>query len=150
MALLEDMLKGNLLAAAAMGTTALVLPRLLPHVSPRLRTVVKGGVSLFLESQSEAEGGIVDRLADTALKDVLAGLSAGSAQDRGDATRQAVESFKRTAHRRSSRLAGDGDDAAHYRRHVMALHRALAREQTRHGGEKAAALARLSAELGAA
>lgn len=151
MALLEDMLKGNLLTAAAMGTTALVLPRVLPHVSPRLRTVVKGGISLFLESRSEAEGGIIDRLADNALKNVLDSLSPGSTQDRGHATRQAIESFKRTARRRSRRHARNGDDgSAHYRRQVAALQRALAREQARQTGEHAATLARLSAELGAA
>ena len=61
MALVEDILKGNLFVAAV-GATAFVLPKVLPDLSPPLRSAIKGGVSLFLESEAEAEGGIIDRL----------------------------------------------------------------------------------------
>jgi len=59
-ALLEDLLKGNIVTAVAMGATALVLPKVMPDLSPPLRSAVKGIVSIFLESESEAEGGIID------------------------------------------------------------------------------------------
>lgn len=149
MALIEDMLKGNLAAAAVMGATALVLPKVLPNLSPPLRKAVKGGVSLFLESESEAEGGIIDRLADNALKNVLKSLSGpGPADERQEAAQAAVEDFKRTAHARARRYGHDADDrSARYDRHIAALRRALGREQHRHAGAKAAALHDLSASL---
>ncbi len=49
MALVEDILKGNLLTVAAIGATAVVLPKVLPNLSPSLRSAIQGGVSLFLE-----------------------------------------------------------------------------------------------------
>jgi len=148
-ALLEDMLKGNLLTAAAVGATALVLPKVLPDLSPQLRSVVKGVFSLFLESESEAEGGIIDRLADNALKNVLSGLSSpGSPEDRQKAADAAVENFKRTAHARARRYGrDDADRSARYHRHVASLHRALSREKSRHAGASAATLQELSAGL---
>ena len=99
MALVEDMLKGNLVVALAVGGTALVLPKVLPHLSPPVRSLVKNGLSLFLECESEAEGGIIDKLADHALKGVLASLSSPDPpQDRQGAARAAVERFKHVAH----------------------------------------------------
>lgn len=149
MALIEDMLKGNLVVAAAMGATALVLPKVLPRLSPQLREAVKGGVSLFLESESEAEGGIIDRLANDALSNVLKSLSGpGSADERQQAAQAAVEGFKRTAHARARRYGRDANDrSARYGRHVATLRHALTREQRRHAGAKAAALHDLSASL---
>jgi len=83
MALVENMPKGNVVAALAVCTTALMLPKVLPDLSPQWHRIVKSGLSLFLESESDAEGGIIDRLADTALQNALKGLSGpGSAEDR--------------------------------------------------------------------
>jgi hypothetical protein len=149
MALLEDMLKGNLVIAAALGATALVLPKLLPDLSPQLRSVVKSGLSLFLESESEAEGGIIDRLAYNALRNVLKGLSGpGSAEERENAAQAVVAHYKRTAHRRARRYGRDqGDRSARYASHIVALRRALDRDRSRHTGAKAAALKDLSASL---
>jgi hypothetical protein len=149
MALLEDMLKGNLVIGAALGVTAFVLPKVLPDLSPQLRSVVQSGLSLFLESESEAEGGIIDRLAYNALKNVLQGLSGpGSPKEREQAAQAAVAHYKRTAHRRARRYGRDPDDrSARYAKHIAALRRALDRDRTRHKGAKAAALKDLSASL---
>ena len=143
MALLEDMFEGNLVTAAAVGATALLLPRVLPTLSPPLRSAVKSGISLFLESESEAEGGIIERLADTALKNVLNNLSgAGSAEEREKRAQAAVEDFKRRAHARAQRYGRDeGDRSARYGRHIAALRRALDRERSRQTDANAAARA---------
>ena len=150
MALVEDILKGNLVVAAVMGATALVLPKVLPDLSPRWRKVVRTGVSLFVESESDAEGGIINRLADTALQNALKSLSGpGSADDQEQAVQGAVDDFKRQAHRRAHRYGhNEGDTSYRYRRHVAALRHAVDRERARHPGQHAAALAKLSASLG--
>ncbi len=149
MALLEDMVKGHLIFAAAVGATALVLPKVLPDLSPQLRSLVKGGISLFLESQSEAEGGIIQRLADNALDNVLKGLSGpGSEDDRKRAAKAAVEDFKRKAHTRSRRYGRDEEDrSARYEQHIAALRRALHRKRSQGKGAHVAALNDLSASL---
>ncbi|MDT7953839.1 MAG: hypothetical protein RQ966_20250 [Acetobacteraceae bacterium] len=149
MALLEDLLKGNIVTAVAMGATALVLPKVMPDLSPPLRSAVKGIVSIFLESESEAEGGIIDRLAGTALKNVLHGLSTpGSTDHQQHAAHAAVEDFKRTAHARARRYGhNDADRSARFNRHIAALRRALDREKSRRTGASAATLQHLSAGL---
>jgi hypothetical protein len=142
MAILEDVLEGNIVVAAAVGATALILPKVLPDLPPRLRSLVKSGVSLFLEAESEAEGGIINRLADTALKNVLHSLSGpGSTEDRESRARAAVEDFKRTADERARRYGRDESDrAARYTRHIEALRDALGRERSRHKGAGASML----------
>ena len=149
MALVEDILKGNLLAVAAVGATAIVLPKMFPNLSPPLRSAIKSGVSLFLESEAEAEGGIIGRLADEAMESVLASLSGpGSADERHQAAQAAVEDFKRTAHARARRYGRDDRGrAARYKRHIAALRRKLERARAHHAGAKAAALSNFSASL---
>src|SRR4051794_30599002 len=133
MALVDDVLKGNLLIATAIGATALVLPKIMPDLSPPLRSIVKGGLSLLLESESEAEGGIIERLAETALKNVLDHLSGpGSPTERRDAARAAIADYKRTARVRARRYARDDYDRSVRRgRHIEALRRKLHRERSR-------------------
>lgn len=145
MAQIEDMLKGNLLFAAGIGMTALVLPRVLPALPPAVRSTVKSGLSLFMEAESEAEGDIIDRLAESALKNVLQGLSgAGSESDRHAAAQTAVEHFKHTARRRAARYAhSESDRSARYRRHVAVLRHALRQERASGHGVHTDALGRL-------
>jgi hypothetical protein len=149
MALVGDILKGNLLTIAAVGATAVVLPKVLPGLSPPLRSAIKGGVSLFLESEAEAEGGIIGRLAQDALEAVLASLSGpGSAEERHQAAQAAVEDFKRTARTRARRYGRDEDGRlVRYERHVAALRHGLERARSRHTGAKAAALSHLLVSL---
>ena len=152
MALVEDMLKGNLLTAAAIGATALVLPKVLPVLPPPFRSLVKSGLSLFVDAESEAEGGIIDRLADRALANVLKSLSdPGSTEDQRKAARAAVEEFRHTARSRARRYGRDEKDrSARYARHTAALRRRLAQARSRHTGPKAEALKDLSEALDAA
>jgi hypothetical protein len=149
MAFIEDILKGNLAMVAALGATAVVLPKIFPALSPPLRSAVKSGLSLFVESEAEAEGGIVNRLADNALKTVLKQLSGpGTADERQASAEGAMDEFRKTAHARTRRYGrDDADRSARYRRHVKALRRAIERERSRHSGAKAEALSDLSARL---
>jgi hypothetical protein len=149
MALVEDMLKGNLLIAGAIGVTALVLPKILPDLSPSLRGAVKTGLSLFLESESEAEHGLINRLADTALENVLKQLSGpGSPHERQQGAEAVVEGFKRQARARSRRYGrNEHDRSTRYRRHIGTLQGAIERRK-RHGtGVHAAALDKVKATL---
>lgn len=149
MAMLEDLLKGNVLIAIGVGATALLLPKVLPELPAPVRSVVKGGFSLFLESESEAEGGIVSRLADNALKNVLHSLSGpGSADDRNEAARKAVENFKQTARTRARRYGRDDEDrSARYCRHIAALRLRLERERSHATGVDGEALQALQSTL---
>ena len=150
MALVEDMLKGNLVVALAVGGTALVLPKVLPHLSPPGSRLLKNGLSLFLECELEAEGGIIDKLEDHALKGVLASLSSPDPpQDRQGAARAAVERFKHVAHTRARRYGRSQHDPglARYDRHITALRHALHRSGRVTLGAKAAVLDELSATL---
>ncbi len=148
-ALAEDFLKGNLLVAAAVGATALVLPKVLPDLSPSLRSTVKSALSLFLECESEAEGGIVNRLADHALQGVLKNLSGpGSDEDKRKAAGAVVERFKHTARTRARRYGRDETSRkTRYNRHIKALRQAFGRAGSRQTGKNAAALRELSAAL---
>lgn len=149
MAFIEDIFKGNLVMAAAIGTTALVLPKILPDLSPSMRSAVKSGLSLVAESESEAEGGIVNRLADNALKTVLKQLSGpGTADERQRSAEGAIDEFRKTAHARAQRYGrDDADRSARYGRHIEALRHAIEREQSRHPGANSGALNDLSARL---
>jgi hypothetical protein len=124
---LEDALSGKLLIGLGLGATALLLPKVMPDLSPQLRSAVKTGISIFLEAESEAEGGIIARLADSALKQVLDSLSApGSDPQKHQNAADAVDRFKRTARRRAGRYDTDeANQSARYRRHVTALERRI-------------------------
>jgi hypothetical protein len=149
MALVEDVLKGNLAAAAAIGATALVLPKVLPHLSPPVRGIVKSGVSLFLDSEFDAENSIIGRLAENALKDALKkSAGPGPSHERRKAAHGVIESFKRTAHARAQRYGHDEKNRkARYSRHLAALRHSIDREQSRRGGADRAALHDFSALL---
>lgn len=131
MALVEDVLTGNVAKVVAVGATAVVLPRVFPSLAPPLRAALKSGLQLFVESESDAEGGIIDKLAADTLKGVLASLSApGTDEERHQAARAAIQRFQHRAHHRAARYGRDGQDRqARYRRHVAHLKRALADAQ---------------------
>ena len=149
MALLADMLGGRLLAAAAVGATALVLPRIAPSMPLPLRSLIKNGVSLFLEAEFEAEGGIIERLAGNVLSNVLQTIpDTGSAAERNEAAQAAIADFKRIARARARRYGhNDRDRSTRYARHMHALKRAIERERPRHKGARHAALADMVAAL---
>lgn len=114
-----------------------------------MRSVIKGGVTLFLESESEAEGGIIDRLAENALRNALQSLSGpGSDKDRRKAAQGAIETYKRTAHARARRYGRtDHDRSARYTRHVTALRDKLEQAQSHRTGDDYSAVSSMLAAL---
>ena len=145
----EDILKGNVMIAVAIGATALLLPKVFPYLSPPVRNAVRGGLSLLAEAEGEAEGGIVGKLADTALEHVLARLKEpGTPEEKEEAAHAVIANFKRRAHLRARRYASnDADRHARYHRHVAALEHRLGRARARHGAETGEVLEDLSDTL---
>lgn len=152
MALVEDMLTGNVATVVAVGAAAVVLPRVAPALPAPLRTVLKSGLKLVIESESDAEGGIIDKLADTAMQNVLASLSGpGTDEERHQAAQAAVQRFNDTAQRRAARYGRDGADTqARYRRHMASLKRAFADTRQGRPQSEQGALQRIAGQIDAA
>jgi hypothetical protein len=150
MASVEDIFGGNLLVTVAVGATALLLPRVLPGLSPPLRSAIKGGLQLFLEADGEAEGGIIEQLAETALNTALERLSGpGPADERRGAARDAIEDYKQTARTRARRYGSDAEDrSARRHRHLTALRHKLHRAKAQATGARAHDLDMLMNALG--
>ncbi|MDA8247557.1 MAG: hypothetical protein M0Z28_00105 [Rhodospirillales bacterium] len=127
--MLENALEGNVALLAAAGAATLVLPAVLPHLAPPLRAAVKSGLSLFIEAEAEAEGGIMGRLAETTVQAVLDNVGgSGSREHRQAAAQDAVRRFEATARARAQRYGwNEADSAARYRSHVAHFRRALAK-----------------------
>lgn len=145
MPLLEEGIKGNLVMVAAAGAATMVLPRLFPHLAPPVRSAVKAGLTLFLEAEHEADGGLIDRLVNATLADMLDALSSEHTDDgRQRAAQAAIERFDRAARRRAARHAWDeADRDARYRRHVRHLRHALRVAQDKAPPETAVILDRV-------
>lgn len=149
MAVVEDVLKGNLVVAVAVGGAALLWPRLAPHLSPSARGMVRSGLKLFVESESEAEGGIIGRFADTALEQVLDRLNGpGAPKERRDAANAVITDFKRRARARARQYGADeADRHDRYDRHLAALEQRLGRARGQQKGDTGAVLRDLSSTL---
>ena len=146
----EDIFGSHLLVTVAVGATAVLLPRVLPGLSPLVRSTLKGGLQLFLEAEGEAEGGIIEQLAETALTTAMERLSGpGPAHERRDAARAAIEDYKQTARTRARRYGSDAQDRSARRgRHLAALRRKLHRAKTNATATQAQDLDMLMDSLG--
>ncbi len=152
MALIEDVLASPISKIVAVGATVLVLPRVLPGLPPGLRSVVRSGLSLLLEAESDAEGGIIDKLVAGLVQDLLASLpDAGSDEERQQIAAGAMHRFEETAHRRARRYGrGKGDHQARYERHMARLKHALTKAQNDRPQPDRAVLAQMAGRIGAA
>lgn len=152
MVLVEDVLTSNVAKVVAVGAAAALLPRVAPVLPAPLRGVVKSGLKLFLESESDAEGGIIAKLADTAMQQALAALSGpGTEEQRQQGAQAAIQHFENTARRRSARYGRDaGDRDARYRRHMDSLRHALHAARGRHPHAHGDGLGRIAGRIEAA
>jgi len=152
MALIEDMLTGSIGKVVAVGATAAVLPRVFPQLAPPLRMALKSGLKLFIESESDAEGGIIDKLVGDTMQSVLASLAApGSDGEQDKSAEAAVKHFQDRAHRRARRYARDDPDRhARYHRHISRLKAALAKAQQGRSPEDQRVLQQLAGQFDAA
>ena len=128
MALLEDLLESNLGIMAVVGTAAIVLPKVFPDLSPPIRSAIKSGLQLYLESESEAEGGFIGKMVDATMQHLLDNLSKpGTDQERRQAVQQTIQRFQHRARTRAHRYGwSDEDRRARYRRQIRRLKQALA------------------------
>src|SRR5437763_210681 len=111
MAFAEDALKGDPVAAVALGLLALAVPMLVPEMRPALWPMLKSAAGLFVEAEFGAEGSIMEQLADTAIDEVLgAARTKGSDAEKKDRVRKGIDRFSRRARNRASRKAGDESD----------------------------------------
>jgi hypothetical protein len=115
----------------AVGAAALVLPRLFPSLAPPLRAVTKAGLTLFLEAETEMEGGLIDGLVSQTVDALLGTLDApATPAQRKQAAHRTMRRFEAAARGRSKRWGRDHDDRVRrYQRHLAHLRRALAKAQ---------------------
>jgi hypothetical protein len=131
---LEDFTPIGLPAALGLGVVALLAARLMPQLQPSLKEAVKLGLTLFAESEGEAEAGIIEQLVGPTVETLLDALTAPP----GDAAAHAevdhtLQHFRRRARVHARRWAHDPDHVdRHYRRHVRRLRRRLEHEWQRH------------------
>ncbi|HJU17500.1 MAG TPA: hypothetical protein VJ770_13660 [Stellaceae bacterium] len=133
--ILEDITKAELPAALGLGVVVLLAARLMPQLQPPLKSAVKLGLTLFAESEGEAEAGIIDKLVEPTVENLLDALLAPP----GDAARAKVDRslhhFERRARVHARRWAHDPAHVdRHYHRHIRRLHRRLEHEWQRRGG----------------
>jgi hypothetical protein len=137
MAWVDGILTGNTGVAIAVGASVLAVPVLVPHLSPPARSALKSVLTLVLEAESIAEGGIIRELADAAVKQAIQALSGPGPQAQRDAA--AREVVRRYHHRARSRARRHGRDAhdkdARYQRHDRGLRKAVAAARERPGSD---------------
>ena len=131
---IEDVLEGNVLLLVAAGAAMLVLPKVFPELPEPVRATIKGGLSLFLEAESEVDGGIADKLVGATMRQLLQSLSGpGTTQEKRSAAQRTIKRFEETARGRSRRHGwNEADRAARYRRHIAKLKRAIAEVKRQH------------------
>jgi hypothetical protein len=149
MALLDDAFPPNVVTFVALGAAALILPRFVPALAAPMRGVLKTGVSLFLESEFEAEGGLIDGLVGETI-DALLG-DAATVKEPAERRRKARQALHRFEHRARARAKHWGRDdagrARRYKRHVAHLKRALAEAERNRPPEQRAVLAEAGADI---
>jgi hypothetical protein len=129
--MLESLTKSDIIVVAGLGVAAAVLAELLPNARPALRSAVKFGVDLFLESEGEAESELIQSLVSATMHGIRDDLSkTNNEPERRDAVEARVENFKRQARVRARRWGGDQQDRhRRYRRHIVRLETTLARKK---------------------
>jgi len=127
-----------LTAAAAM----LLLPRLAPNLAGPMRSIAKTGLTLFLESETELDGELIESLVDTTMKELGSVLSSrGTEAEKQHAAHAAIRRFKHKARSRAHRWGWDeADRSARYDRHMRKLHRAIAHKRDQSSGQAAQTL----------
>ena len=129
----EDLTKPNLATVVGLGLLTAVLPKLLPEMRPGLRSAIRFGLTLFAESEQEAEAELMQSLVAGTVDQIRAILVGPESEpERRGAVRQTVRHFKRQAKRRASRWGRDELSRRRcYDRHVARLETALARHKQR-------------------
>jgi hypothetical protein len=145
----DEGLSGRLIAASALVGGAFLLQRLAPLMGPGARSFAMSGLQLFAEAEFEMQDGIIGKLAEQVVEELLQAVPArGADQHSHQAAREIVGRFERTARERSSRHGWhERDKRARYRHHVRKLRHAMAQASRHVSPEKQRYLSQASAAL---
>ncbi|MGH7056163.1 MAG: hypothetical protein ACREFK_02340 [Stellaceae bacterium] len=135
---LDDLVTLELPAVLGLGAVLLIAGRLMPGLRPQLKSAVEIGLTLFGESEIEAEAGIIDRLAGRTLGSLADALLAPPGDPAAHAAvDRTLRRFQHRARVHARRWARDPAHVGrHYRRHVRHLRDRLERAwQSRPGGD---------------
>jgi hypothetical protein len=123
--------KPNLVTLAGLGVLSLALPSLLPQLRPAAVSAIKAGLTLFTESEAEAEAELIESLvAFTAARIREALASDAGEAERRHRVRRSIEHFKRHARKRAQRWGGDEPGRKRsYQRHIARLETTLAEQK---------------------
>jgi hypothetical protein len=132
MAAWDEALGGSLVTASALVAGAFALRRVAPLLGPGIGSFLVSGLRIFAEAEFEMQDGIIGKLAEQAVEQLLrtmpavapaAGADHGSPRE----ARAVMQRFERTARARSDRDGWhDRDKRARYRHHVRKLRQAVA------------------------
>ena len=141
MALVDDLLKGNIVTAVGLGVVALAVPIVFPALRPQWASLVKSGARLFFEAELGADNEVMDRLVDATVDGLLAVMSTGSEEDRKRAAAAEVHAFKAVARARAHKNGWDETDRKRrYHRHVAQLRHKVSHLRSRESGSNRAVL----------
>lgn len=153
MAAWEEGLGGNLVTASALVAGAFVLRRVTPLIAPGIGAFLVSGLQLFAEAEFEMQDGIIGKLAEQVVEQLLQTMTApgpASAADHSppQAARDIVHRFERKARANSNHHGWhDRDKRARYRHHVGKLRQAVAQASRHLAPEKRAYLSQASAAI---
>jgi hypothetical protein len=118
---LEDAIRKH--PFTAVGLAAIAITTLIPRSKrPTWAKGVKAAAQLCIEAEGEAEGEIVERLAEVACNDLVDALAHPAPEARHAAAHAVVRKYAKRAHRRSARFAQDESHRQRrYARHISAL-----------------------------
>lgn len=142
MALFDETMTPEIGAGVALTAAMILLPRVAPNVGGPLRSIVKAGLTLFLESETELDGELINSLVETTMKELTSALSGpGPEDEKQQAAHATIRHFKHKARTRARQWGwDDADRSTRYHRHLRKLHRAVAHKRDRSSGPTARAL----------
>jgi hypothetical protein len=133
MAALENVLENNLPTFLGVGLV-LAIPMAFPSLRPQWAAAIKTGVKLYLEASDEAEGDLIDSLAEDAIDQIVAAI-AQPVEARDHKVSQVVSAYKAKARARADRWSrSDEGRRRRYSRHIVKLRDKVSRRQARADG----------------
>ena len=147
MAAWDEALGGNLITASALVAGAFVLRRVAPLLGSGFGSLAVSGLQLFAEAEFEMQDGIIAKLAEQAVGQLLKTMPAGATDHEPRAARDIIHRFERTARARSNRGWHERDKRARYRHHVKKFKQVVAHASRDLPPQKRAYLAQASAAI---
>ena len=148
MATWNEGLGGNLITASVLAVGVLVLRQLAPRVGSGIGSWAVSGLQLFAEAEFEMQDGIISKLAEQAVGQLLKTMPVGGADQDPRHAREIMHRFEHKARAQSDRHGWhDRDKRARYRHHVRKLKQAVAQASRDLPPQQRAYLSQASATL---